>query len=383
MKKLKGSATVMVIMAATVFSIYSSTAISEVISAIYTQTNIEKNIKKIQEAGSSLPLDKLVVYNKDTLLTLLSKSQQANLAAEIKENNDEDAEFYVIDMKKLGVITSTRGSKEFGGEDIYVLAKPSLRVYYVAGMYIDGQSYYSITKRLAKVTKFEEDDKLVANNINIDNGINLDSNVTAETKSWTNALNIKIPMLIGSNRIIMQIGDKNIDITKHILDKKYTLKESEDITKEMIEKYNSILIKKVDSKGVVLQEATVDISNVDISAPVLSVEGDYFKVEPKTTYNQVTITPKDDKSGVDYVIYEYIKKKDNKGQIVNVKETNVIDKEQIKNNLIGSGERTKTGIIKLPLYISEFRVVAVDKAGNISDYLEIKMPDAYVSNEAF
>lgn len=344
---------------------------------------IENNIKKIKSAGSSLPVDELMVYNKDTLLTLLSKTQQANLAAEIKENGDEEAKFYVIDMKKLGIVTSTRGDKELGGEDIYVFASPSLKVYYVGGIHIDGQSYYSVTKRLAKVTKFDEDDKLFLNSSNSEENVNLDSSITAETKSWTNALNIKIPMLIGNNKIIMQIGDKNIDITKHILDKKYTLKESEDITKELIANHNSAVIKKIDSKGVVLQEATVDISNVDISAPILLVEGEYFKVEPKTTYNEVTVTPKDDKSGVDYIIYEYIKKKDNKGQIVNVKETTVIDKEEIKTNLIGSGERSKTGIIKLPIYISEFRVLAVDKAGNVSDYLEIKIPDAYVSNEAF
>lgn len=49
MKKLKGSATVMVIIAAMVFSIYSSAAISEVLSALYTQTNIEKNIKEVYE----------------------------------------------------------------------------------------------------------------------------------------------------------------------------------------------------------------------------------------------------------------------------------------------------------------------------------------------
>lgn len=49
MKKLKGSATVMVIISAMVFSIYSSAAISEVLSALYTQTNIEKNIKEVYE----------------------------------------------------------------------------------------------------------------------------------------------------------------------------------------------------------------------------------------------------------------------------------------------------------------------------------------------
>ncbi len=49
MKKLKGSATVMVIIASMVFSIYSSAAISEVLSALYTQTNIEKNIKETYE----------------------------------------------------------------------------------------------------------------------------------------------------------------------------------------------------------------------------------------------------------------------------------------------------------------------------------------------
>ena len=341
---------------------------------------IEKNIRKIQTAGGKLPIDDLVEYNKDTLLTLLSKREQTILATEIKENGDDNAKFSVIDMSKLGAITTIRGSKEIGGEDIFVIAKPSLKIYYVGGVQIDGQYYYSVTKRLAKVTKFKDDDTFISANGNIKNE---SDNVKGETKSWTNALSIKIPLVIGDNKIILKIGNKEVDITKQILDKKFILKETEEITREDIEKANSVIIKKVDNAGVILSEEIVDISNIDTIPPVLEVGEEFIKVSSETTFNKVEILPKDDKSGVDYVVCEYLKKKNSKGQIVNVKESTIIDKQAIKANLLNTGERSKEGIFKIPLYISEFRILAVDKAGNASEYLEVKIPDAYVSNEAF
>ncbi len=48
-KKKIGSATVMVIFTAIVFSVYSSTSIAEVLSAISLQTKMEKQIKNIYE----------------------------------------------------------------------------------------------------------------------------------------------------------------------------------------------------------------------------------------------------------------------------------------------------------------------------------------------
>lgn len=341
---------------------------------------IEKNIKKIYEVGGKLPINNLIIYDKDTILTLLSKREQAILATEIKENEDENAKFSVIDMEKLGAVTTSRGAKIMGGEDIFVIAQPSMRIYYVGGIQVDGQNYYSITKRLAKVTKFKDDDIYISKNIDFEKN---DSEIKGETKSWTNALNIRIPTLIGHNNIILKIGNKEVNITNQILDKKFILKETEEITREDIEKANSVIIKKVDKDGIIITEEIVDISNVDIIPPVLEIGEEYIKVSAQTTFNRVEILPKDDKSGIDYVVCEYLKKKNNKGQIVDVKESTIIDKQAIKTNLLNTGEKSKNGVFKIPLYISEFRIIAVDKAGNASEYLDVKIPDTYVLNEAF
>ena len=48
-KSKKGSAIIMVIMAGSVCLAYASTSVSEVISGLYTQNKIEKQIKEIYE----------------------------------------------------------------------------------------------------------------------------------------------------------------------------------------------------------------------------------------------------------------------------------------------------------------------------------------------
>ena len=55
--------------------------------------------------------------------------------------------FYKINLSKLDIETSTRGTLVNGENDVYVVSFPSLKVYYLAGLSADSTKYFSLSSK--------------------------------------------------------------------------------------------------------------------------------------------------------------------------------------------------------------------------------------------
>lgn len=82
-----------------------------------------------------------MVMNQGELLSRVGKENKDKFIDELKLNNDYNdendnlGEYYPIDLKKLEIESTSRGTEEKGNlKDIYVVSYPSMNVYYLAGI---------------------------------------------------------------------------------------------------------------------------------------------------------------------------------------------------------------------------------------------------------
>lgn len=82
------------------------------------------------------------------LLNKVETNKKDGFKNSLIQNNDyfeseDKVKFYQIDMKKLNLKNSTRGTK-VDGYDVYYLAYPSFNVYYLKGVEIGNQIYFTV-----------------------------------------------------------------------------------------------------------------------------------------------------------------------------------------------------------------------------------------------
>lgn len=84
------------------------------------------------------------VYNKTTLLALLSDSVSiSKISQQIERNGDNDDEFYKIDMSQLPISDTNKGMGKTRA-DIFVVDEDLTTIYYVAGKKIGDEQYFCI-----------------------------------------------------------------------------------------------------------------------------------------------------------------------------------------------------------------------------------------------
>ncbi|MEG0281880.1 MAG: hypothetical protein RR489_00030 [Clostridia bacterium] len=321
--------------------------------------------------------------NADAVQLLIKEAYRPSLKAEMEKNKDTAAQFMVIDMKKLGAKNVTKGAAKASGSDIFVYASGTYNVYYVAGIHTGGESYYSITDSLTQLVKIEQPAGST-NKPDISVTVGEKLVITKDKTDPTNKLllNIDAPKTPADKFFLVLGGNIELDITSKIVDKVYAFKVGPGITEANIELSNEIKIEKR-TNNVKVAEAVVNISNMDVTPPVMPLASDTLniKIADKGLNNIVTVSATDNKSGIAFVIYDYITKKDSSGKEVPVYATNAVEEKQIKQALLDKGSKTLDGIIKLPKYIKSIRILAVDKAGNASNYIEYTIPDDIIVNE--
>ena len=346
-------------------------------------TKIEDATKNYYFQNNSLPITDETSYLKDDILQIVKDENKDSFteALNLNEDNGEDTSFYKIELGALEVEQTTRGTKKNGKEeDVYVVAFPSMNVYYLAGVKAKSNWYYALTPNLVDLVKLDS---------NVDNTD--ESTYTAEglivkkkNKIWTNKFEFTIIADIDAgDTLTLKLNDsaeKQIQVTtgQNIINFNGSIKTctSNTLNKEIslgitdaeIASFNSTNESKVitiyrKNGGSVLGEITLKYDNYDSTLPVIEEKN---TISSGTTQNTLTFKASDTLSGIKEVRYEYLKKYDENGSIENYYSVTSFDEEYMKGSAKKATVKNGEVTIKVPKNIYEIEVVAFDKAGNAS-----------------
>ena len=346
-------------------------------------TKIEDATKNYYFQNNSLPITDETSYLKDDILQIVKDENKDSFteALNLNEDNGEDTSFYKIELGALEVEQTTRGTKKNGKEeDVYVVAFPSMNVYYLAGVKAKSNWYYALTPNLVDLVKLDS---------NVDNTD--ESTYTAEglivkkkNKIWTNKFEFTIIADIDARDTLSlklnNSAEKQIQVTtgQNIIHFNGSIKTctSNTLNKEIslgitdaeIASFNSTNESKVitiyrKNGGSVLGEITLKYDNYDSTLPVIEEKN---TISSGTTQNTLTFKASDTLSGIKELRYEYLKKYDENGSIENYYSVTSFDEEYMKGSAKKATVKNGEVTIKVPKNIYEIEVVAFDKAGNAS-----------------
>lgn len=349
------------------------------------------DLKTIEDAVSiyyvqndELPSDKNALSEKE-ILSLSGNDNMTFLKEELSLNGDDNenldmGSFYKINLSKLDIETSTRGTLVNGENDVYVVSFPSLKVYYLAGLSADSTKYFSLSSKITSANKLEETEQM---GINVETDVQTVSGVTVkkQVKTWTNDANILIQANIASTEklyvsvagrekraIETKIGNNNLSFgsLEDIKNGKANIKA--DITESDIEYFNSLsqsekiiyIIKE--KNGEMTANVKVDLSNFENVSPVIL----NIKEIQNDNYNIIEFSVNDSISGVKNIYYEYLKCYD---EDMNLKNYYTDVTEYDASYMKARGKKVEvtennTYQVKVPKNITKVQITAFDKALN-------------------
>ena len=343
-------------------------------------TEIRQATENYYVANNLMPsFDDSTVMSKDDLVAIARV--QNILIDELTENNDLDSEFYTIDLAKINVTKSSYGTKEFGQNDIFVIAYPSMTVYYPYGLDAKGTTYFSITSKISKITIIPQNQVgSYTTTVTSSNGIKV-----TKTNGWTNKMGVNIEANMGDGETLyMSVsGDPNREITtipgentfgfnllSSIIADSETIKvigltpaEANYIelgTKPLSERYVDILKYK---NSEIVGKVRINLSNFSQNIPAVT----NATLLSSPTFNTAQITLTNSESGIKEVRYEYLKKYAEDGTIQNYYNgvsnfdatymKNTPKKATLTNGLIAK--------ISAPKNVQSVIIAIIDKAGNV------------------
>lgn len=105
---------------------------------------IEDRIKEYYVLTGTLPVLPGTEYSLGEVIALNTRGKELALKSEIDKNGDTSSKFYLIDYEAIGVTLNERGNGKTV-DDIYVLSSVANKVYYVRGLEIKENVYFSIS----------------------------------------------------------------------------------------------------------------------------------------------------------------------------------------------------------------------------------------------
>ena len=296
-----------------------------------------------------------------------------------------DTVFYALDLNKLNVEKTKRGTGNNGLDDVYVISYPSLTVYYLKGVKVDGVTYFSIYN-LIEYNKIGNNESSLTSNDEVVITELSGITVKREKKAWTNTLDItieaylndleeiyvrlpgksdiKLNTVAGQNTILLKSLSGSLQLTQDEIDAFYKLKDSE---------RNIIVVKK--SNGVESGSVKINIANYDINVPIVPLKSDGktfdFNIASNDGYNVVSFVAKDDLSGIKEVRYVYLTEFNKQGilQSIHFDEKGNEIKSFSSEYMLQNGKKAyveESGKvnINLPKDIEAIYIAMYDKAGN-------------------
>ncbi len=327
------------------------------------------DLKIIQDSAEAyyivnkeLPTDiDIESYTKDTLIAVQSKEDlRSTLDAEIILNGDEEATFYKINLDKLNVETTRYGTMINGEADILVVAMPSLNVYYVQGVKLGDEYYFSLSSNLINQLDTGADKDNSSTSATIISGINYTKN-----EGYTNKMGLNITTDLKANESLY-IGICSTEILNKISVGSAGYKEIKfDTLSELAQKYGVyawtnqlsdlegrnpienryIYIEKRDASNKVIAKTTIDLSNYCKSAPSIATQS----ISRYTDFNVMTV--EFDIAGCDIKEVKYITS------------INQSIEDVLEFGMVASPVDNKVSV-QLDKTSTNLTIVAVDYAGN-------------------
>ncbi len=236
---------------------------------------------------------------------------------------------YAIDYDLIGVKNLIYGKPKDNDNDndIYVVSRKSGKVYYLKGLKIGSETYYTVTDDIENLLSYNSEKNTVNSPI---------IKFEPSTTEWTND-NIEIGVNLPSDcQVISSMyNDENVSLDN--------LKVKE----------NGTLIIKYSEEKEKIKEAKYIVSNIDKEGPEVTIDEDKLvELKSGNDIGYIYIKSKsDDLSGIKYFKYDY---------------GNFNDVDSAKKHFHASGIDVKEDIIFFRSFTEDITIYAEDNAGNVN-----------------
>jgi len=369
---------------------------------------VEEYTKIYYMQNGKFPVIDEKVYTRGEILQIVATKNKGKFVEELQLNNDDvnsdnEGTFYKLDLEKIDVEQTTRGIQKdekgrFLENDIYIVAYPSMNVYYLAGLNAKGQTYFSLSSKITKLTKIVRNETVETGSTSIttSNGLIVKNN----NKEWSNKFNLVIESNMksteqlfiqvegGSQHFINTSSGKNVFVLNENLKTIYssTLNQQipTNITDDEISEFNNIYAQDRNititkqSEGLVVAKVVIPLGKYENDLPGFT---ENISILSKDEYNFVTFRVGDITSGIKEVRYEYLSRLNDSGLTKLYYEgIDSFDAEYMKINgkkaTLSSNNLVE---IKVPKDIQIIQINIIDKAGNSSASITRNvMPDVYI-----
>lgn len=288
--------------------------------------------------------------------------------------NDSMGTYYQLDITKLNIAKTTRGTQKDGAtDDVYVVCYPSQNVYYVKGLKAKGQTYFSLSSKLVDITKVEK--KISDDTFEVQTAAGMTAK--KEKKTWTNTMGIQLQIVLEpGDELYIKAGKQDPKlINTYVGTRSYTINQLADLKDvssftaaddttfnalpQAQKQIEIIKMRNTVEKGKIV----LDLSNYEKFDPFKVTEPTLVEGEEA---NVVKFQVKDNNSGIKEVRYEYLKKFNDEGQIVDYYEgVDTLDVNYMKSRA-KKAKIDKEGNVEVtvPKDIEGIQMLVLDKAGN-------------------
>ena len=352
------------------------TAFAEDLNTVQDQINLyylQNNsfpTNSVDEEALSQGQVKNLVTDQETFVNELE------LNGELNEDDNLGA-FYKIDLSKINIENTVRGTQKEGDEsDIYVVSAITMKVYYIKGLVMGKEIYYSLTPKIIKYVKTVEN--VNQENVYADYQTSGSLSVKKIKKTWSNKMGITLNAYLdpGEN-LYINVGDTDYKFSTNTGTNIFVFNDSNELLKSVDANDKESLVETLNTQidtnhyiefikkngNNVIDTLKVDLSNYDLKAP--SSLNNYTFTEGEQE-NIVKFSVNDDRSGIKEIRYDYIKRYNEDGIVENYykgvdelegaflkargKKVSAVDNSEIE--------------IKIPKDIEGIQILILDKADN-------------------
>ena len=357
-----------ILVTVTVVSTSESTSKGKILS-------FESELKEIQElvitAKEINKLEDYLVGEKIGINEIKNKLENKDISSleeEFKKNKEnENSLFKQIDVDKIGVNEQSKGKGKHGKTDYYFVSLNTNKVYYLRGIRVKNEIYFSLTEKISSVTfndvKISEDEELESSSSKSDK-------FYIETSENNNVKIILSSPLISTQKLYIQVIDNlnnkyTEEITNEVKNTEYSISPIGKITNVVLTNAEKIDIILKEEKNEYIQTlSNENREKLDFIKPIISLEN----IDINQNFNTVTLNSKEE---LTYFVLPY-RAKDESGFINDVIKIGTENEDILVSEIIKKGTKNDSNTIRLNSNIISVYIVGIDNAGNCSNIIDIE-----------
>lgn len=341
------------------------------------------NVYYMQNGSMPTKIEGEAALSQNEVLAKVGIQKETAFTDELKLNNDYNEEngdlgsFYIIDLTKLDIDSSTRGFLKDGYQrDVYIVSFPSMNVYYIEGVEVKGINYFSLSSKLTDKVKIQKNTIYDSGN---DVVVQTVEGLTVKklTKNWTNSMGISVSvnMSMGEDLYLEASG---VEKKKLSLNSGYNefsfndlseitgFSDSDSTTFKNSEQQNKKLVFTKQNGADEIGKLEVDMTNYETTEPSFQVDPN--NIVSNEEYNMVPFRAFDSISGIKEIRYDYLKKFDKNGNVVNYYENiNSFDQDFLRSRgKKAVADKDGNVALKVDKEIEGIQILVIDKAGNVN-----------------